>query len=90
MLFSTLKLMILFPTELYSYTEEIEFKFNREAFEITAYSQGIIGKIIIYFNIDNNYYTCMSILHMHLTLFVINFKCKAFCQIVPLTLLLLT
>jgi len=47
MLFSTLKLTILFPTELYSYTEEIEFKFNREAFEITAYSQGIIGKIII-------------------------------------------
>ena len=83
MLFSTLKLTILFPTELYSYTEEIEFKFNREAFEITAYSQGIIGKILIYYNIDNNYYTCMSILY--LTLFVINFKCKAFCQLVPLT-----
>ena len=34
-----------FPSELYSYTEESEFKFNREAFEITAYSQGSNGKI---------------------------------------------
>ena len=38
-----LQLTILFPTELYSYTEEWEFKFNREAFEITAYSQGNNG-----------------------------------------------
>ena len=38
--------LFLFPTELYSYTEESEFKFNREAFEITA-SQGSNIKRII-------------------------------------------
>lgn len=54
---STLQVIILFPTELYSYTEESEFKLNREAFEITVYSQGIDGKIII--NIGN-----MSILYV--------------------------
>lgn len=31
---------IYFFAELYSYTEETEFKFNREAFETTLYSQG--------------------------------------------------
>ena len=36
-----------FSTELYSYTEESEFKFNREAFEITTYSQGSNVKMII-------------------------------------------
>jgi len=40
-------LTTLFPAELYSYTEESEFNFNREAFEITAYSQGSNGKIIV-------------------------------------------
>lgn len=54
---SALQVIILFPTELYSYTEESEFKLNREAFEITVYSQGIDGKIII--NIGN-----MSILYV--------------------------
>lgn len=48
---SALQVIILFPTELYSYTEESEFKLNREAFEITVYSQGIDGKIVI--NIGN-------------------------------------
>lgn len=54
---SALQVIILFPTELYSYTEESEFKLNREAFEITVYSQSIDGKIII--NIGN-----MSILYV--------------------------
>ena len=38
-----------FP-ELYSYTEESEFKFNREAFEKTLFSQGkvMLGKGVLF------------------------------------------